>query len=69
MKMFLEKPGYQNEFRVCRFLQGYRLTDVEIEMFKLAYADNERIQRTIAYFQEGQKEVFEEAFERRLKGR
>ena len=69
IKMFLEHPERQNEFRVCRFLQGYRLTEREKQMFRLAYVSNDRIQKTISYYQDGDKDVYQaDAFQKRLKG-
>lgn len=70
LKMYLMNPERQNEDRVRRFLQGFRLTPREIEMFRWAYGSNERIQKTLAYYQEGKKDVFTEveSYQKRLKG-
>ena len=47
------------EPRVVRFIQLFRLTEKEIEMFKLKYAGSIMIMDAIAYYQEGQKDVYE----------
>lgn len=47
------------EPRVVRFIQLFRLTEKEIEMFKLKYAGSIMVMDAIAYYQEGQKDVYE----------
>ena len=48
-----------SELRVVRFIQLFRLTEKEIEMFKLKYAGSIMIMDAIAYYQEGQTDVYE----------
>lgn len=48
-----------SEPRVVRFVQLFRLTEKEIEMFKLKYAGSIMIMDAIAYYQEGQTDVYE----------
>ena len=48
-----------SEPRVVRFIQLFRLTEKEIEMFKLKYAGSIMIMDAIAYYQEGQTDVYE----------
>ena len=47
------------EPRVVRFIQLFRLTKKEIEMFKLKYASSIMVMDAIAYYQEGQNDVYE----------
>lgn len=54
IKMYLDMPDY----RVIRFIQGFKLSDFEIELFKLRYGDDEKIMKTIAYYQLGDKDVY-----------
>lgn len=46
------------ENRVCRFIQLFRLNSDEIELFKDKFSNNLRILKYIAYYQEGDKLVF-----------
>ena len=48
-----------SEPRVVRFIQLFRLTEKEIEMFKLKYAGSIMVMDAIAYYQEGQTDVYE----------
>lgn len=57
VNMFLTK--ITSEPRVVRFVQLFRLTEKEIEMFKLKYAGSIMIMDAIAYYQEGQTDVYE----------
>ncbi len=52
------------EQRVIRFIQLFKLTDEEREMFKLKYASSINIMNAILYYQEGQKDVYEKAKEK-----
>lgn len=47
-----------NEFRVLRFLQLYRLNEVEIKLFKDKFFDNIMILDVIDYYQCGIKDVY-----------
>lgn len=40
-----------NEFRVCRFIQGIKLSDDEIELFKEKFNKNGNVQKFIEYYQ------------------
>ncbi|MDO4996747.1 MAG: hypothetical protein Q4E69_06170 [Bacilli bacterium] len=44
--------------RVCRFVQGIRMNPVEIELFKEYFEDSPRVLQAIAYYQEGDTEVY-----------
>jgi len=55
------------EHRVIRFIQLYRLTEEEIQLFKLWYASSREIINAILYFQEDQKDVYEKEFVKALK--
>lgn len=57
VKMFILR--ITSEPRVCRFIQLFKLTEEEIKMFKLRYASSISIMDAIAYYQEGQKDVYE----------
>ena len=54
IKMYLNMPDY----RVIRFIQGFKLNPVEVEMFKLRYGEDENIMKAIAYYQLGDKDVY-----------
>ena len=70
IKKYLDRPEHQTEDRVIRFLQGFRLTEKEKEMFRLAYAFSERIEQTISYYQDGDKDAYtREKPKQRLKGK
>jgi len=47
-----------NEDRVKRFIESYKLNEVEIELFKLKYIDNVLLTKIIEYYQENKKDVF-----------
>lgn len=47
-----------NEISVKRFISLIHLTDEEIALFKEKYQKNETVLNYIAYYQEGDKEVF-----------
>ena len=44
--------------RIIRFVSGFKLTPEEIELFKLRYAENSHIIKAILYYQEGNKDVY-----------
>jgi hypothetical protein len=54
--MFRDAPWY----RTVRFVQGFRLTDVEREFFKLQYENEFRVLQAIAYYQEGDNRAYED---------
>lgn len=54
IEMYLNMPDY----RVIRFIQGFKLSPIEIEMFKLKYGEDENIMKAIAYYQLGDKDVY-----------
>lgn len=60
IKMFLTKITF--EPRVIRFIQLFRLTDEEIELFKLWYASSPNIINAILYYQENKKDVYEKNY-------
>ena len=60
VEMFL--TTITSEPRVFRFIQHYKLTEEEIEMFKLKYASSIKIMNAIKYYQEGQKDVYEKQY-------
>lgn len=62
--MYLKDPKHQPISRVCRFLQGFKLTDIEIEMFRITYMDNEEVQNAISYYQEGLTDTYEKVYQR-----
>ena len=47
-----------NENRLCRFIQLFKLNCDEIRLFKDKFSNNLRILNYIAYYQEGDKMVF-----------
>ena len=53
--MFLDK----NNFRVMRFIKGFKLTPNELDLYKLTYESDSCVMNAIAYYQEGDKEVYE----------
>jgi hypothetical protein len=57
VQMFLLR--ITSEPRVSRFIQLFKLTEEELEMFKLRYASSIQIMDAIAYYQEGKKDVYE----------
>ena len=54
--MFLEMSS---NIRVERFLKSYHLTEEEINLFKKKFEKNLSIQDIIAYYQEGDKDVYQ----------
>ena len=52
--MFLDK----NYFREMRFVQGFKLNPNELDLYKLIYESNICVMNAIAYYQEGDKEVY-----------
>ncbi|HOZ89025.1 MAG TPA: hypothetical protein PK737_02205 [Bacilli bacterium] len=47
-----------NDFQIKRFISLYKLNPEEIKLFKNLFADSELIMNAIAYYQEGDKEVY-----------
>lgn len=47
-----------NYIRACRFVQGYKLTNEEIELFKEKYKKYSEVIRYIEYYQIGNLDVF-----------
>ena len=71
-----EMPSFGNKgvgFHFCKRLEDtlryFPAMKEEIEMFRFAYGENEKIQNTISYYQEGKKDVFHDAFQKQLKGK
>lgn len=54
IQYFFTTPDY----RTKRFLQGYKLSEKEVQIFKEKYCNNDSILRTIAYYQEGNTDVY-----------
>ena len=48
----------KNNFRVMRFVQGFKLNPNELDLYKLIYESNICVMDAIAYYQEGDKEVY-----------
>ena len=44
--------------RVCRFIQGLRMNPAEVELFKEYFEDSPRVLDALAYYQEGDTEVY-----------
>ena len=57
IEMFLTKITFEE--RVKRFIQLFKLTEEEIEMFKEKYKDSIRIINAIKYYQEGETDIYE----------
>ncbi len=55
IKMALAMPPY----RVTRFIQGYKLTPDEIEMFRLMFEKDNDVQLALSYYQEHQLDAYE----------
>ena len=55
----------RNPFRINRFLRGFKLTEEEVELFRLAYSDDFTIQNTISYYQEGKLDTYKKAYQYR----
>lgn len=51
-----------NDFRVIRFIKGYKLTNEEIEQFKTTFKDWNHVLKAISYYQEGNKQVYEQNY-------
>lgn len=47
-----------NEIKVCRFIQTFKLTNEEIEMFKKRFSSYSIISKYIEYYQLNNKEIF-----------
>jgi len=47
-----------NDIRVCRFIQCFKLTNDEIEMFKEKFSNKTLVLQFIEYYQIGNKDVF-----------
>ena len=54
IEMFLDK----NNFRVMRFIQGFKLNPNELDLYKLTYGSNECVMNCIAYYQDGDTDVY-----------
>ena len=48
------------EFKVIRFIQGYKLLPQELELFKIKFANNTSIMNAISYYQEGNLDIYSE---------
>lgn len=55
-----------NEFAVRRFVSSFRLTEEEIEVFKVTYADNINILNAISYYQEKDLDVYSRKSEQKI---
>ena len=51
----------KHEFRVIRFIQGYRLTSEEIELFKNKFVNNISVLNALKYYQEGDLDIYSES--------
>lgn len=58
LNLVLSDPDMYDD-RVCRFLQGVRLNPAEIEIFKEQFEDSPRVLKTLAYYQENDKDVYD----------
>lgn len=56
VELFLTKITFEE--RVKRFIQLFKLTEEEIEMFKEKYKDSIRIINAIKYYQEGETDIY-----------
>ena len=63
IRMFLD----ENNFRVMRFIQGFKLSPDELELFKLRYETNECVMNTIAYYQEGDEDIYSKKLHKKTK--
>ena len=61
--MFLFTPYYRTE----RFLQFFKLTKEEIELYKYVYQDDSYISNIISYYQENKKDVYEKKHKLKIK--
>lgn len=53
----LDDPSIFDD-RVCRFIQGVRMNPAEIELFKETFEDSPKILKSLAYYQENDKDVY-----------
>ena len=49
------------EFKVIRFIQGYKLLPEELELLKIKFANNISIMNAISYYQEGNLDIYSES--------
>ncbi len=56
-----------NDDRAFRFIQGYTLTQEEIKMFKTKFSNSLKILKAIAYYQEGNKTIYENEYKKLIK--
>lgn len=54
----IEKMLNSHEIRVIRFIQGYKLTLEEIELFKQKFNNSINVINAISYYQEGNLDVY-----------
>ena len=54
IKMFLNT----HDARVIRFIQGFKLNPIEIEIFEIVYGYDQNIMDAIDYYQRGDKDVY-----------
>ena len=47
-------------YRVKRFIETYKLNNIEIELFKIRYIDDDIIYKTIEFYQENKLDAFKE---------
>lgn len=45
--------------RIIRFIQGYKLTKEEIDLFRIRFLNDREIQNALSYYQEGIKDIYE----------
>ena len=64
ISMFLK--GNKTVEQVKRFLMSMKLNEVEIELFKEAYPNNQDILGTIAYYQEGDKDYYKKVYQKTI---
>ena len=50
---------YENTEQVKRFVSGFKLTEEEKKIFRNEYFDNRDVMATIAYYQDGVKDVYD----------
>ena len=55
------------EFKVIRFIQGYKLLPEELELFKIKFADNIAIMKAISYYQEGDLDIYSKSSDSRTR--
>ena len=71
-KIYIDKPLTREEIinyalklyeqRLIRFIQGYKLTKEELELFKTIYKNNDNIINFLSYYQEKDYEVFKRKY-------